>query len=155
MKSNFITTLLCGISGTLSFVLILSSILILSRSASAREDVTVELDEKLYNLLLTSSETSSIDNSSIENDNTIVNDYMELAEEDTPLLYGVDMPDTGTDKNADLNYHIVWGDTLNSISERFHFTVDELASYNRISNPDLIYADTELLLPYSVSAYNK
>lgn len=39
------------------------------------------------------------------------------------------------------------GDCLNSISRRYGVSVDDLVSLNGISNPDLIYAGYELLIP--------
>lgn len=44
-------------------------------------------------------------------------------------------------------YRVVSGDTLSSIAARFGTTVATLASANRISNPDLIYAGQVITVP--------
>ncbi|MCZ7546109.1 MAG: LysM peptidoglycan-binding domain-containing protein [Anaerolineae bacterium] len=44
-------------------------------------------------------------------------------------------------------YRIQWGDTLYRIARRFGTTVEALATYNKIVNPNLIYAGTILRIP--------
>lgn len=50
---------------------------------------------------------------------------------------------------ADTVYWIQWGDTLSQISLDTAVSVDHLAEYNGIPNPDLIYADEILRIPYA------
>lgn len=57
-------------------------------------------------------------------------------------------------ENGDLIYRIKWGDTLCRISRIFGYSVQELAEYNHIKNPDLIYADSTLRIPTSKSKPN-
>jgi LysM repeat protein len=44
-------------------------------------------------------------------------------------------------------YEVAKGDTLNEIAKANGLTVKEIADFNNISNPDLIYADTEIKIP--------
>lgn len=44
-------------------------------------------------------------------------------------------------------YVVVWGDTLTEISNMTGFSVDFLAAYNHIENPNLIYAGESLRYP--------
>ena len=53
-------------------------------------------------------------------------------------------------KSADVNYHIKWGDTLWDISDSYYKTpwkYPKIATYNKIRNPDLIIAGTDILIP--------
>ena len=53
-------------------------------------------------------------------------------------------------KSADVNYHIRWGDTLWDISESYYKTpwkYPRIATYNKIKNPDLIIAGTDIKIP--------
>lgn len=56
-------------------------------------------------------------------------------------------PNVYTDANGNVYYHVVWGDTLCSISSDLHISVDELAEYNHIRNVHLIYAESDLRIP--------
>lgn len=56
-------------------------------------------------------------------------------------------PNVYTDENGNTYYHVVWGDTLCSISSDLHISVDELAEYNHIRNVHLIYAESDLRIP--------
>lgn len=47
----------------------------------------------------------------------------------------------------DVVYDIVWGDTLSKISNMTGYSVDFLAEYNHISNPNLIYAGSTIRYP--------
>ncbi len=51
-------------------------------------------------------------------------------------------PETG-----DKRYTVVYGDTLSGIAYRENSTVSELASYNNIQNPNLIYVGQVILIP--------
>lgn len=52
---------------------------------------------------------------------------------------------------AACTYTVRPGDTLWALSRRFHTTVQELASLNRIANPNLIFVGQVLILPDSCS----
>ena len=55
------------------------------------------------------------------------------------------------DKNPNI-YIIQRGDTLSGIAFRYHTTVEQLAALNHLSNPNLIYPGTRLILPTTSSA---
>lgn len=42
---------------------------------------------------------------------------------------------------------IQWGDTLSALAVKYHTTVAQLATANHISNPDMIYAGNQLIVP--------
>ncbi len=77
----------------------------------------------------------------------------EIEDENTPLTpiqdasNGEINPNVYTDANGNTYYHVVWGDTLCSISSDLHISVDELAEYNHIRNVHLIYAESDLRIP--------
>lgn len=50
-------------------------------------------------------------------------------------------------EDGDVVYSIQKGDTLCEISDKFGYSVDEIAEYNRIRNVNLIYADSSLRIP--------
>jgi LysM repeat protein len=49
--------------------------------------------------------------------------------------------------DSDTKYEIVWGDTLSEISMDTGYSVEFLAEYNNIQNPDLIIAGANLYFP--------
>lgn len=53
----------------------------------------------------------------------------------------------GVTAAGDPYYHVVWGDTLCTVSSTVHYSVQELAEYNHISNVNLIYAESDLRIP--------
>ena len=57
-----------------------------------------------------------------------------------------DIPSSNTTPDI---YIIQRGDTLSGIAYRYHTTVEQLVSLNHISNPNLIYPGTRLILPAS------
>lgn len=48
---------------------------------------------------------------------------------------------------GDQTYVVVSGDTLGAIAANHHTTVQRLASYNHIANPNLIYVDQKVCIP--------
>ena len=49
--------------------------------------------------------------------------------------------------SGDQTYIVVGGDTLGDIADRFNTTWQRLASYNHISDPNLIYVDQAICIP--------
>ncbi len=64
-----------------------------------------------------------------------------------PLTDAAEAPHCTVDVNDGRIYRIIWGDTLSELALEFDSSVDELAAYNHIPNPDLIYAEDDLYLP--------
>ena len=54
---------------------------------------------------------------------------------------------SGINSSSKIVYRIQYGDTLSSIALRFGTTVNNIATYNGISNPNLIYAGEILRIP--------
>ena len=67
--------------------------------------------------------------------------------DDGSPIYGYDNPRIHYDSEGNKYYHIIWGDTLCWISRDVHMTVEELGAYNRIRNVNLIYANSDILIP--------
>ena len=61
---------------------------------------------------------------------------------DDEIDYSVWVANTtiNTDKNQ-ASYKVIWGDTLWLISTAWEVSYQEIASFNNIANPDLIYVD--------------
>lgn len=53
--------------------------------------------------------------------------------------------------NASHSTAIQWGDTLSDLAIKYHTTVTQLAATNHISNPDMIYAGNQLIVPSTAS----
>ncbi len=50
-------------------------------------------------------------------------------------------------KNGDTAYTVVYGDTLKDIAKKYNTTVEVLADYNNLSNPNKIFAGQTILIP--------
>jgi surface antigen len=48
---------------------------------------------------------------------------------------------------SDHSYTVVRGDTLSRVASRYHASWTQLASYNRIANPNLIYVNQRICIP--------
>jgi LysM repeat protein len=55
---------------------------------------------------------------------------------------------------TDQTYVVVAGDTLSGIAQRYHTSWPALASYNHVSNPNLIYIDQTICIPQGGLASN-
>lgn len=92
-----------------------------------------------------SSDTSSDIESESESGNNDVhkpsNDNDSMTDEEREIL------SSGKYLDNDEVYVVVWGDTLTEISNMTGFSVDFLAAYNHIENPNLIYAGESLRYP--------
>lgn len=53
----------------------------------------------------------------------------------------------GSGNTNTISYTIQYGDTLSGIAYRYNTTVNTLASLNKISNPNLIYAGETIQIP--------
>lgn len=60
---------------------------------------------------------------------------------------GIDPSRIVYDKYGRPIYRIAWGDTLCKLSRAFNYSVQELAGFNQIPNPNLIYAESMLRIP--------
>ncbi|HZT98840.1 MAG TPA: LysM peptidoglycan-binding domain-containing protein [Ktedonobacteraceae bacterium] len=60
---------------------------------------------------------------------------------------GVHAQTVGACSASDHNYTVVRGDTLSRIAYRYRASWSQLASYNRIANPNLIYVNQRICIP--------
>lgn len=180
MKSNNLkSTLIFSSCGTLAIVLLFSSFLVMTSDASDK-NVTVEIDNELYDALLcvSNNSKSECDIQKINNDMNVLTDNTQSSfQSDThEICFNDDeLSSPKTDDNSseieinqsidndvliidddiplassnfsDYCYHIIYGDTLSELSLRFDHSVNELATYNKIVDPDLIYAGDDLFIP--------
>ena len=91
------------------------------------------------------SSTNSGSNDNNTNNNTTNNNGTASA---TTTDYSVWVANTtiNTDKNQ-RSYKVIWGDTLWLISTAWEVSYQEIARYNNIPNPDLIYVDQIIYNP--------
>lgn len=66
---------------------------------------------------------------------------------DDPNLPPVEDDKKNVSRSDDEIYEIIWGDTLSELSLKFGVSVDALANYNQIRDPNLIYAGSALRIP--------
>jgi len=78
-----------------------------------------------------------------------VEETTEAPAEDATVEETTEAPaeDTTVEETEGTPYEISSGDTLSKIARDNGLTVEEIAEFNNISNPDLIYADTEIKIP--------
>lgn len=174
-KNNFKNTCVFAVCGALSVTLLGLSALSFARTAYAADNttsLTVQVDDGLYNGLLALSNTSESDvQNNVQDLHVLINgkEYpvienedgqfvvqnveitepsgTKIAETDVPLADAIESSKITIDANGNKVYHIVWGDTLSELALEFDNTVEVLADYNHIANPDLIYAEDDLYLP--------
>lgn len=139
-----------------------------SMYTSDTDTLNIELDDSLYNGLLSLSLSSdNQDSPDIDNLYVFINgkEYPVIENEDGQLIAQSVIPDESLNTTADIPltdtgssrysvdadgnkvYHIIWGDTLSELAVEFGNSVDELAVYNHIPDPNLIYAEDDLYLP--------
>ena len=168
-KDNFKNTCIFAACGVICVTLLGVSTMSFAKSTSAPDTGTLNviLDDSLYNGLLTLS-SDGRGGSDIDNLYVIINgkEYPVTENGDGQLVArtaepdgspgipaGVPSTDTAeaphctVDVNGGRIYRIIWGDTLSELALEFDSFVDELAAYNHIPNPDLIYAEDDLYLP--------
>lgn len=79
------------------------------------------------------------------NKNTNQNNGISL---DDKTDYSVWVANTTINTNkSERSYKVIWGDTLWLISTAWEVPYQEIATFNRISNPDLIYVDQIIYNP--------
>lgn len=170
-KNIFKNTCIFAVCGIICITLLGISTMSLAKSmyTSDTDILNIELDDSLYkNLLSLSPSSDSQDSSNMDNLYVIINgkEYPVIRNEDGQLAVQDVRPDNSFTATADMPpadaaesprytfdangnrvYHIIWGDTLSELALEFDSSINELASYNHISDPDLIYAEDSLYLP--------
>ena len=82
-------------------------------------------------------------------EDTTMTETEDAPAEDTTMTETEEAPaeDTTMVETEGTPYKVASGDTLSQIALDNNLTVKEVADFNNISNPDLIYADTEIKIP--------
>ncbi len=98
-------------------------------------------------------ENGSTENTTTEENNTTTDNNTDETKENGTAVkdttdYSVWVANTtiNTDKNQ-RSYKVIWGDTLWLISTAWDVPYQEIARYNHIPNPDLIYVDQIIYNP--------
>ncbi|MDE7267697.1 MAG: LysM domain-containing protein [Lachnospiraceae bacterium] len=169
-KNNFKNTCVFAACGVICVTLLGISTMSYADSmyTSDTDTLNIELDDSLYNGLLSLSLSSdNQDSPGIDNLYVFINgkEYPVIENEDGQLVAQNVIPDESLNTTADIPltdtgssrysvdadgnkvYHIIWGDTLSELAVEFGNSVDELAVYNHIPDPNLIYAEDDLYLP--------
>lgn len=168
-KNHFKNTCVFAVCGIICITLLGISTMSFAQSmyASNANTLNIELDDSLYNGLLSlSSDNQRISDTDhlcviingkeypvIENgDGQLVAQNVGTGDPsnptaDIPLADATEPSRYTVDANGNKVYHIVWGDTLSELALEFDNSVDELAIYNHIPDPNLIYAEDDLYLP--------
>lgn len=81
-----------------------------------------------------------------ENDDNAVGDGSLSYNDTTDYSVWVANTTINTDKNQK-SYKVIWGDTLWLISTAWEVSYQEIATFNNIPNPDLIYVDQVIYNP--------
>lgn len=168
-KNHFKNTCVFAACGVICITLLGVSTMSFAQSVytSNADTLNIELDDSLYNGLLSlSSDNQRASDTDhlyviingkeypvIENeDGQLVAQNIEVSD---PFNATADIPLAGdteplrytVDANGSKVYHIIWGDTLSELALEFDNSVDELAIYNHIPDPNLIYAEDDLYIP--------
>lgn len=171
-KNNFKNTCVFAACGVICITLLGISAVSFAKTIYVSDDTStlnVRLDDSLYNGLLSLSLSSDNQSSSDTNNLYVIingreypvkeNENGQLvaqnvglddpfnATNDLSLVHAADPSRYTVDANGNKVYHIIWGDTLSELALEFGSSVDELAFYNHIPDPDLIYAEDDLYLP--------
>ncbi|EOS29330.1 hypothetical protein C804_03508 [Lachnospiraceae bacterium A4] len=168
-KNNFKNTCVFAACGVICITLLGISAMSFAGSmyTSGTDTLNVVLNEGLYNGLLSLSSDNQTTSSTdtlyviingkeypvIENDDGQL--VAQNVQSDDPSGSMADILPSDTaetsrftvDASGNRVYHIIWGDTLSELALEFDSSVDELAVYNRIPDPNLIYAENDLYLP--------
>lgn len=168
-KNYFKNTCVFAACGVICITLLGVSTMSFAQSVytSNTDTLNIELDDSLYNGLLSlSSDNQRASDTDhlyviingkeypvIENeDGQLVAQNIEVSDPfnataDIPLVGDTEPLRYTVDANGSKVYHIIWGDTLSELALEFDNSVDELAIYNHIPDPNLIYAEDDLYIP--------
>ena len=92
--------------------------------------------------------TNEESNNSSSKDDTNNDNQKELYLKKALEAAGLSYNNVHVDINGDFIYIIQKNDTLSKISAGFGYSVDELATYNKIKNVNLIYTGSSIRIPH-------
>lgn len=142
---SFITLFLCG-----------SIYIVLDRNLN-RMKTSYSSSRVVYQQSITDFNKKNVDikkptdkesNNSLSKDNTKDDNQKELYLKKALEAAGLSYNNVRVDTNGDLIYIIQKNDTLSKISAGFGYSVDELATYNKIKNVNLIYTGSSIRIPH-------
>ena len=111
---------------------------------------TAETEKKTDENTTKESDNKTAEDNKTENKDTNVNKESSTKENNksdrTDYTVWVANTTINTDKNQ-RSYKVIWGDTLWLISTAWEVPYQEIARYNNIPNPDLIYVDQIIYNP--------
>lgn len=125
-----------------------SGILFLSTGCGEKEKTEDKKDttEVNQNSEEKTTETETNENKTTEDEKTNTTDNNVAVKDTTDYSVWVANTTINTDKNQ-RSYKVIWGDTLWLISTAWEVPYQEIATYNHIPNPDLIYVDQVIYNP--------
>jgi len=100
-------------------------------------------DETKTDTTTTTTEDNKSEDKSTDNKSNVVKEEVNV---NTDYSVWVANTTINTDKNQ-RSYKVIWGDTLWLISTAWEVPYQEIARYNHIPNPDLIYVDQIIYNP--------
>ena len=142
---SFITLFLCG-----------SIYVVLDRNLN-RMKTSYSSSRVVHQQSITDSKKKNVDikkptdkesNNSLSKDDTKNDNQKELYLKKALEAAGLSYNNVRVDTNGDLIYIIQKNDTLSKISAGFGYSVDELATYNKITNVNLIYTGSSIRIPH-------
>ena len=124
-----------------------SGILFLSTGCGEKEKVEDKKDtEEVSKTEDKKDDTTTTTDNKDTNENTPVTPTDNKTNDTTDYSVWVANTTINTDKNQ-RSYKVIWGDTLWLISTAWEVPYQEIARYNHIPNPDLIYVDQIIYNP--------
>lgn len=120
-----------------------SGILFLSTGCGEKTNDDSQAGSKTSSSPETPSDTSK-DN--VQVDDEVIGDGSLTSNDQVDYSVWVANTTINTDKNQK-SYKVIWGDTLWLISTAWDVSYQEIASFNNIPNPDLIYVDQIIYNP--------
>lgn len=123
-----------------------SGILFLSTGCGEKTEDKKDTTEVDHNNGKNTTETKTNDNKTPEDEKTETTDNNVAVKDTTDYSVWVANTTINTDKNK-RSYKVIWGDTLWLISTAWEVPYQEIATYNHIPNPDLIYVDQIIYNP--------
>lgn len=130
-----------------------SGILFLSTGCDDKDKENTDDKKKTTEIEEKNEENSGTTNTTTNDNKTTTDDKTSTTSKDSTALkdttdYSVWVANTtiNTDKSQK-SYKVIWGDTLWLISTAWDVPYQEIARYNHIPNPDLIYVDQIIYNP--------
>ena len=123
-----------------------SGILFLSTGCGENNDQKNEKENSTVNTPAADNDNENNDSKNNTDDSMAIGDGSLASSDDVDYSVWVANTTINTDKNQK-SYKVIWGDTLWLISTAWEVSYQEIATFNNIPNPDLIYVDQVIYNP--------